>query len=222
MTNPATTVRWQSARTGATTALLILAGGDARVVVTSGGATPDTVGSYACPIDDLPVTLADGPADFVVDSDNTGSDARRAAAESVAAAVREHPLATARFALVPGDRAGSGRAFTLAVGNAAHEPVEFTLDAARCTIDFVADGQAVGWQPFPDLPTGFVTADAEGIGGVRMRATLGPGVLGAIVFDVAVPASATEACAHVLGLLHVPGEPEPLPFAARTAMAPLR
>lgn len=214
------TVRWRSARTGATTAVLTLDGLVARLVVTAEGPAPDTVGHYERELTELPSAAAlPAASELVYDAEAVSNDPIRAAAETLAAAVREHPVATAKFVLAPGEP-GTTRAVTLGVGNQAERPIAFTLDVSQCTVDFFAAGQAVGWQPFPSLPTGFVTSDAELLGGVRMRAAVGPGVVGAIVFDVAVPSAADEVRAHVAGSLYV-GEEVPIAFFARTAAVAL-
>ena len=64
---------------------------------------------------------------------------------------------------------------------------------------------------------GFMTPDAEGLGGVRQRATVAPGVLGAISLPLAVPDGADQLSARVVGSWFLPGEASPDEFEAHTA-----
>jgi hypothetical protein len=70
--------------------------------------------------------------------------------------------------------------------------------------------------PLPELPMGFMTPDAEGLGGVRQRATIAPGIVGAISVPLVVPEGATELSVQVVGSWFLPGEQLPDDFEART------
>ena len=79
----------------------------------------------------------------------------------------------------------------------------------------------MSWVPLPHLPMGFMTPDAEGLGGVRGRAEVPPGVLGAISVELSVPAGADQVSAQLAGLLHLPDHRGPDDFEALTEPAPL-
>jgi hypothetical protein len=108
---------------------------------------------------------------------------------------------------------------TLALGvvGRGSRPVEFQLDLPGSAIHFSADGTPVSWTPLPELPIGFMTPDAEGLGGVRQRATVAPGVLGAISLPVLVPDGADQLSAQLVGNWFLPGHQTPEEFEARTA-----
>jgi hypothetical protein len=216
-------LRWSAEEPEAVDERLDLdADGTARLVVAKGRQDRDTIGVFSRAVGDV---LHAGELAELRDAGDQSFDAgtsdgiSRSPAERLASAVRQNPTALARFVLAAGEIAPPQRAFTLGVGNAARTTIAFELDVAQCTIDFFGAGQAVGWQPLPQLATGFVTGDAEGIGGVRMRANLGADVIGLLVFDARVPPTATDAVVHLAGSLHVADES--FAFAARTATVPL-
>jgi hypothetical protein len=141
-----------------------------------------------------------------------------AAAERVALAARRSPYSVITF------HAGStGAGVALSVVASGSAVIPFEVDVPASAVHFAdSDSQPVGWHPFPELPTGFVTADAEGLGGVRGRAHVPPGSYGALVFGADVPAGAATFSLEVIGWLHdLPDEPTPVGFRAMTAARPL-
>jgi hypothetical protein len=62
-----------------------------------------------------------------------------------------------------------------------------------------------------------MTPDAKGLGGVRQRAIVAPGVLGAISMPVAVPDGADLLSVQVIGSWFLPGARIPEEFEAHTA-----
>ena len=99
------------------------------------------------------------------------------------------------------------------------QPVEFELELDDCAVHFLAAGAPVSWVPLPHLPMGFMTPDAEGLGGVRGRAEVPPGVLGAISVELAVPEGADQVSAQLAGRLFLPGADTPEAFVVRTQPA---
>lgn len=141
-----------------------------------------------------------------------------AAAEGAAAAARATPVAVVRFTAV----VASGPA--LAAFASGTQALAFELDVAASAVVFEdATGQALAWHPLPDLATGFMSADAEGLGGVRRAAEVRPGSFGAIALPLPVLAGATSLRIDVVGWLPAaPHEVTPMRFHARTDAAPVR
>lgn len=162
--------------------------------------------------------LAGGPQD-------AATAALRAVADRVAAAALGTPRAAARFeAGTLGPVAGGRLSMAILVTGAGTRAVRFELDPARCTVHFAsADRQPVAWFPLPELGSGFVTPDAEGLGGLRRRARVRPGGLGATAFEIAAPGAAATVAIEVAGRLEEgpPDERAPRPFSVRTAPAPI-
>jgi hypothetical protein len=139
------------------------------------------------------------------------------AAERVARSVRESPLAVAQFSARPAGPPADGRlTLALIVTGEGSQPVQFQLDVDRSAVHYSSGGQPIGGYPLPELPMGFMTVNADGLGGVRQRALVSPGVLGAISLTVPVPAGATEVSAQLLGSWFLPDDPFPADFDART------
>ncbi len=138
-------------------------------------------------------------------------------ADRVADRLRSSPRAAAQFFARPVGGAPVGMV-TLALGviGRGSEPVEFELDVEACAVHFSAAGAPVSWSPFPELPIGFMTADAEGLGGVRQRATVAPGTLGAISVQLPMPEEANEVSVQLVGRWYRTGEPMPEAFEVRT------
>jgi len=177
---------------------------------------------------DLAALTAAGPGPIAFDVLDPPRDpataALRTAAERVAAAAQKTPRATATFHAGPSGPVSGGRlAMALLVVGAGKKAVEFELDPGRCTVHFNAGGQPIAWFPMPELGSGFVTPDAEGLGGLRMPAKVPPGDYGATAFDLAAPGNATTVSIHVEGSLSeaLPDEPMPAPFAVSTDAAPI-
>ena len=210
--------------------LVLFDGGTARLLVLRPRAGESAVGAGAChPVDDDAAILAaagPGPTEFDLLAPPTDAAAARlmAVADRVADAARATPLAVATFHARPLAPVADGRlAMSLLVVASGTAAVEFELDVAASAVHFSSAGQPVGWHDLPELPVGFVTRDAEGLGGVRRRARVDPGAFGAIAFDVAAPPGASAVALQVAGWLHegLPDEPEPRRFEVRTAEAPI-
>lgn len=115
--------------------------------------------------------------------------------------------------------------FTLALlaVAAGTRPVEFELDPERCNVHFLAGDQAINWRPLPELQTGFINADAKGLGGLSRPAVIAPAAYGAISFAIETPEGADTLSIQVAGWLRaaLPDEATPEPFEVRTEPAPL-
>jgi hypothetical protein len=208
---------------------------DERLIVTDDGLarldvlrprTPSgSIGSFQAPIDEEDVRAlgAAGPnveLNLVVQDPAVASVA--VAADRVAQRVRESPLAVAEFSARPAGPPADGRlTLALLVTGQGSQPVQFELDVAQSAVHYSVGGQPLGWYPLPQLPMGFMTVNAEGLGGVRQRALLSPGVLGAISLQVPAPAGAAEVSAQLLGSWFLPDDPFAADFEARTEPVPL-
>jgi hypothetical protein len=185
----------------------------------------DTVGTYEGAVEGAEVReLTSAGSD--VELDLVVQDLRLAAvaatADRVAQRLLASPLAAAQFFARPVGAVPPLPA-TLAIGvlGVGSQPVEFELDLAECAVHFSSGGAPASWIPLPELSTGFMTPDAEGLGGVRQRATVPPGVVGAISVPLVVPDDANELSVRVIGGWFFPGESRPEEFEARTAPQPL-
>ena len=144
-------------------------------------------------------------------------------AERVAATARGCAVATATF---HAGVAAGGETVSLLVVAAGSRPVRFDLDPGSCSVHVGHDGSTLAWYEVPTVGTGFVTPDAEGLGGVGRAAEVAPGAYGAIALDVpalaAKPDGATEVAIQLAGWVHdgLPDHPMPEPFAVRTAAVP--
>lgn len=160
-----------------------------------------------------------------------GADAKLAAvANRVVGAAREAPDAVATFYVRALDSSGSGagsasgaRALLLLVVASGTRAVEFRLDPGASSVLFGRDGQTLTWSDLPRLASGFTTADAVELGGVRRTARIEPGDYGAIAFDLPAPAGASDASARLAGWLTSapPDEHQPGRFGLLTDEAPL-
>jgi hypothetical protein len=143
----------------------------------------------------------------------------QALASRVADEAREKPEATAAFYVRPMGAPADG-ALSLAVGVVAGgtRVVEFDLDEGKCAVHFVNEGQTAAWYEFPKLETGFITADAEGLGGLGRRAEVKPGAYGVVLVKVPVPAAFSGVFAQVAGSLYeaLPDERMGSAFEVRT------
>jgi hypothetical protein len=177
---------------------------------------------------DLAALTASGPGPVVFEVLGKPGDRAAAAllavAERVASKARSTPRATATFHAGPRAAVtGGSLAMGLLVVGAGTTEVEFELEPSKCTVHFTAGGQPIAWFPLPELGSGFVTPDAEGLGGLRRRAKVPPEEYGATAFDIASPGNATGVSIEVAGWLSeaLPDERSPAPFAVRTADAPI-
>jgi hypothetical protein len=127
-----------------------------------------------------------------------------ALASRVADEAREHPEATASFyARAVGQQSDGRLGVALQVVAGGTRVVEFDLAPDACTVLFTdSDGQPAGWAEFPKLELGFVTTDAEDLGGLRRRAEIKPGDWGTVVVKVSPPAAATGVSVRVAGSLY--------------------
>jgi len=182
-----------------------------------------TIGTWSTTTtaDDVAVLAAAGADPLVVDLLHptvTGDPGELA--ERLAAAARRTAVATATF---HAGVAGSGGTVSLLVVAAGARAVRFEIDPASCSVHVGHDGATLAWYEVPSVETGFVTPDAEGLGGVSRVAEVAPGAYGAIALDVpalaAKPDAATEVAVQVGGWLHdgLPDHPMPEPFSVRTA-----
>jgi hypothetical protein len=208
---------------------------DERLVVTDEGLarldvlrprTPSgSIGSFQARIDeaDVRALAATGPnveLNLVVQDPAVAAVA--VAADRVARDVRNSPLAVADFSARPAGPSADGRlTLVLLVTGQGSQPVQFQLDVAQSAVHYSTGGQPVAWYPLPELPMGFMTVNADGLGGVRQRALVSPGVLGAISLTVPAPAGAAEVSAQLLGSWFLPDDPFPADFEARTEPVPL-
>jgi hypothetical protein len=128
------------------------------------------------------------------------------------------PVATAQFL------AGwVGGTVSLAVVGAGTRPVQFELAPDTVTVHVEQDGATLAWFEAAPPITGFVTADAVGLGGLGRRAEVDPGAFGAIVLDVPGMEAVTgsEVAVQASGSLAegLPDDEMPRPFTVRTAAA---
>lgn len=209
--------------------LVLFDDGTARLLVLRPRAGGSAVGAYTChPVDDDAAALASagpGPTEFDLLAPPTDPGTKRlmTVADRTVVAARAAPFAVATFHAKPLAAVADGRlAMSLLVVASGTAAVEFELDVPASAAHFSSAGQPVGWHDLPELPTGFVTRDAEGLGGVRRRARINPGAFGAIAFEVTAPIGASTVAVQVAGWLHdgLPDAPEPRRFEVRTAEAP--
>jgi hypothetical protein len=145
----------------------------------------------------------------------------RGIADRVAAAARRQPDAVATFSV-----AGSGSgtlAVSLFVVASGTRAVEFRLDPEASSILFGRAGQTLSWSDLPRLASGFTTADAAELGGVRRTARIEPGDYAAITFELAAPAGTTAISARLAGWLSpaLPDDTQPGRFELLTEDAAL-
>ena len=124
-------------------------------------------------------------------------------ASRIADEAREEPEATASFYGRPlGPPTDDIISVSLAVVAAGKRTVEFDLDPGAGAVHFSNHGQPVAWREFPKLEIGFVTTDAEDLGGLGRRAEIKPGDWGAALIKVAAPSPATGIAVQVGGRLY--------------------
>ena len=215
------TVRWVTPPPSAIDErLLVYADGQARLEVARPRVGRDVVGAFAGPVTAAEVQALTGAGPEVT-LDVTVNDPAVAAvgvaAAQVADRLRETPLAAAAFFARPYGEPPAGQVLlALGVVGRGDRPVEFELEAEECAVHFLAAGLPVSWVPLPHLPMGFMNPDAEGLGGVRGRAEVPPGVLGAISVELTVPTGADQVSAQLVGQLHLVGSSAPDAFEVRT------
>lgn len=222
-----TTVLWRTPPpTSVDEELVVYDDGSAWLAVRGARDGQPTIGSWSTDIaaDDRAVFAAAGEGPLLIDLLHPADTGRVGdVAERVATAARASAVATATFhAGVAGPRGG----VSLLVVAAGARTVRFEIDPASCSVHVGHDGGTLAWYEVPSVETGFVTPDAEGLGGVGRVAEVAPGAYGAIALDVpalaATPDAATEVAIQVAGWLHdgLPDHRMPEPFAVRTAAVP--
>jgi hypothetical protein len=220
------TVRWRTPPPNSVDERLIVDDdGHARLEVLRPRSPGDTVGTYEGAVEDAEVrelTAAGSDVALDVVVQDPGLAAVGVTADRVAQRLLASPLAVAQFFARPVGAVPPLPA-TLAIGvlGVGSQPVEFELDLAECAVHFSSGGAPVSWTPLPELSNGFMTPDAEGLGGVRQRATIPSGVVGAISVPLVVPDDANELSVRVIGGWFLPGETTPEEFEACTAPQPL-
>ncbi len=229
--NRLSTFEWHSPPpTSVDERLAIYDDGSAWLVVRRPRALVGTIGSYvATPSDDdLRALTSPGRGPVVFDLLGQPRDVAAAdllaIANRVAEAARAKPRAIATFYAGPLAAVAAGRlSMSLLVVGGGTKAVQFELEPSKCTVHFSHGGQPIAWFAMPELASGFVTPDAEGLGGLRRRAKVKPGAYGATAFDIPAPGNATAVSIEVSGWLAeaLPDERSPAPFAVRTEDAPI-
>jgi hypothetical protein len=203
--------------------LLVFDGGRARLEVVRPRVSPAVIGAFEGSVEppDVQALTAAGPeVELNVTVADPGAAAVGLLAGQVADRLRETPLAAASFFVRPYGEPSAGRVLlALGVVGRGTQPVVFELAPEQCAVHFLAGGAPVSWTPLPHLPMGFMTPDAEGLGGVRGRAEVPPGVLGAISVELPVPEGADQVSAQLVGRLHLPDHSGPADFEVRTESA---
>lgn len=218
------TVRWRTPPPSAIDERLVVTDdGRGRLEVIRPRVQPELIGVFDGPVEPADVEALSALGSEV-ELNLTVADPAAAAlgvvATRVADRLRQTPLAAAAFFVRPYGEPPTGEVM-LALGVVGHgtQPVEFELEPADCAVHFLAAGAPVSWTPLPPLPMGFMTPDAEGLGGVRGRAEVPPEVLGAISVELPLPQGADQVSAQLAGRLHLPGSTAPDAFVVRTEAA---
>jgi len=219
------TFRWQTPPpTSIDEELALYDDGSAWLVVRRPRAGTPTIGTYSVrPSGEQFAALAAAGGqgvtfDLLGPMDDSAADLM-AKADEVADAARQQPLATASFySPALGPSVDGELSLALQVVGAGERPVQFDIDPLACAVLFSNFGEPVGWREFPDLETGFITPDAEGLGGLGRRAEVPPAGYGAILVKVPVPTPITGVAMQVAGLLYeaLPDNVLGQPFEVRT------
>jgi hypothetical protein len=220
---------WRSPPPSSVDERLVLTDDAAWLVVCSPIRDDGEAGTFRAQIapDDRAILEGAGPGEHVFDVLATAAEstdaAVRAAAQRTADVVHGQPVAVAQFAAAAILRAAAPSIVSLTVTGAGTAPAEFHIDPGRLTVQFVAGDQQLGWQPVPPPGMGFMTPDADLLGGVGLGAKVPPGEFGAIALTVGLPATATKVSIEVTGMLHVTVgvARQDLPFKVRTPWAPV-
>jgi hypothetical protein len=220
------TVRWRTPPPSSVDERLIVGDdGRARLDVLRARTGGDAVGSYEDAVEEAEVrelTAAGGEVNLDVVVQDPRLAAVAIAADQVAQRLLSSPLAVAQFFARPiGAVPPLPQTLALGVLALGSEPVEFQLDLDQCEIQFSAGSTPMASTPLPELPMGFMTPDAEGLGGVRQRASIAPEVLGVISMPLVVPDGVDHLSVRVVGGWFLPGEATPNEFEAHTAPQPL-
>lgn len=219
------TVRWRTPRpTSIDEDLAVFDDGTAWLLVRHAGRDPASVGTFRTDLSDDERSVLEGAAPVLtIDPLELQSTTGVAAtAATVAERARATPHAGARFhARVAAGAAGGAVTVGLAVVGEGDHTVAFELDPSTTVVHFLAGPETLSWVEAPPPPTGFVTAEADGLGGLNGRASVQPGQLGVLTLAVAAPAGCDGMAVQLEGWLveAVPDAAEPVRFAARTALA---
>lgn len=218
-------VRWQSPPpTSIDEELVVYDDGSAYLIVRTARDRSPVIGTWRAGVDDADLAVLAGlmGQQRTVDLRHHELDPVLYAAERIAAAARDSPVATATFyaSSLP-----DGEVALLAVGGGTG-PADFQLDPDSVLVHLEqADGTEVGWHPMQRLETGFVSPEPQGLGGVGRPAEITPGAYGAIA--LAGPAiergQGISVAVEVTGRLHdaLPEQPSDEHFRVRTTAVPL-
>jgi len=220
------TIRWRTPPPRSVDERLII-GDDrrARLEVLRPRTLGDTVGTYEGAVEESEVselTAAGSDVELDVTTQDPRLGAVAVAADRVAQRLLGSPLAVGQFFARPiGAVPPLPQTLAFCVLGGGSQPVEFQLDLAGCVIHFSSSGAPVSSIPLPELPMGFMTSDAEGLGGIRQRALVEPGVLGTISLPLEIPGGVNELSVGVVGSWFLPGGESSEDFEARTDLQPL-
>lgn len=215
------TVRWHTPPPNSIDERLIVTDdGHARLEVLKPRSLGDTVGTYEGAVEETEVRelTAAGPE---VELDGAFQDPRlaavAAAADRLAQRLLAWPLAVAQFFARPvGAVPPLPQTLALGVLGSGSQPVEFELNLAECVVHFSSSESPVSSTPLPESSMEFITPDSVGLGGVRQRATIAPGIVGTVSVPLVVPDGADELSVQVVGRWFLPDEQRAEDFEART------
>jgi hypothetical protein len=213
--------------------LAIFDDGSAWLVVRGPRTATPAIGTFRCePVKaDHRALGSAGPGTFRFDLLHPPADGPQAKlmaiADRVATVARKQPDAVATFS-VAGTALGASSApatltLSLLVIASGTRAVQFRLDPEASSVLFGRDGQTLSWSELPRLASGFTTAEAVELGGVRRTARIEPGDYAAIAFDLSAPAGTSAISARVAGWLSSapPDEHQPERFELLTDDAPI-
>lgn len=218
---------WTSPPPTSVDEVMVIADGMAQLVVRRPRRVGATVGSYVARpgAEDLATLAAAGPGPVTFHVHPSDTDdvllAIRAVAERIAEACLASPRATVTFSTtVTGVAAGTISVVLIAMAEGPDQ-VEFELSPAESVVHLSGPQGELTWLAMPRPATGFVTASAEGVGGLGTRARMRAGEPAGTTFEVPDVAGATTIAIEVAGTLSdaMPDEAMPVPFAVRTPEA---
>jgi hypothetical protein len=223
------TYHWTSPPPTSVDEVLVIDEGATRLVIRRPRRVSATVGSYVGrpTTDDRAALAAAGPGPITFQAHLPGAEAAlaglRQVAERVAGQCLATPRATVTFATAVTASANGRLSVTLLAGAEGSVPVEFELRPEGSTVHLSGHEGELTWLPMPPPATGFVTADAEGLGGLGVRARMRAGEPAGIALELPDVPGATTVAIEVAGWLSeaLPDEREPTPFAVRTPEAPI-
>jgi hypothetical protein len=215
------TLRWRTPPPSSIDERLIVTDdGHARLEVLKPRSVGDTVGIYEGSVEETEareLTAAGPEVEFDGEVQDSRSAAVAAAADRVVERLLGSPLAVAQFfARSVGAVPPLPETLALGVLGGGSQPIEFELNLAECIVHFSCSGRPISSAPLPELSEGFMTSEAEGLGGVRQRATIGPGIVGTVCVPLVVPEGANELSVQVVGSWFLPDERRAEDFEART------